>query len=122
MLYDKGILPPSYNTKDVWGYNRTAGASTDIGAVEYRVGGNQPPIAAAGPDQFITAPASQVTLDGSASSDFDGSIVSYVWTKSSGGAATITTSNAAVTTVTGLTPGTYVFQLTVTDNLGSHRN
>jgi hypothetical protein len=92
---------PSYNTKDLWGHNRTAGAATDIGAVEYVSGGNQPPIAAAGSDLFITAPASQVTLNGSGSSDFDGTIVSYAWTKFSGGAANITTANA-VNTTTGL--------------------
>ena len=119
-LFDQGAAVPSYNTKDLWGHNRTAGAATDIGAVEYPIGGgNQPPIAAAGPDQFITAPASQVTLNGNGSSDVDGTIASYAWTKSSGGAATITTANAVNTTITGLTPGTYVFQLTVTDNAGS---
>jgi len=43
-------------------------------------------------------------------------IVSYVWTKVSGPAATITSPNAATTTVTGLTPGVYVFNLKTTDN------
>ena len=35
----------------------------------------------------------------------------YQWTKLSGPAATITSPNATVTTVTGLTPGNYIFEL-----------
>lgn len=43
----------------------------------------------------------------------------YQWTKLSGPAATITNPNAVVTTVTGLTPGNYVFELAnrCSDNL-----
>ena len=44
------------------------------------------------------------------------SIVSYKWTKVSGGNATITSPAAATTTVTGLVSGTYVFNLLTTDN------
>lgn len=42
---------------------------------------NAPPVADAGPDQTIVTSRSRkrVTLDGSASSDADGTIVSYVW-------------------------------------------
>ena len=43
-------------------------------------------------------------------------IVSYLWTKLSGAACTINTPNATVTTVTGLTTGTYIFNLLTTDN------
>jgi endoglucanase len=42
-------------------------------------------------------------------------IVSYKWTKVSGTGGTITTPNSASTTVTGLTAGTYVFNLITTD-------
>ncbi|MBK8785984.1 MAG: T9SS type A sorting domain-containing protein [Chitinophagaceae bacterium] len=43
----------------------------------------------------------------------------YQWTKLSGPAATITSPNATVTTVTGLTPGNYIFELSnrCSDNL-----
>ncbi len=81
---------------------------------------NQPPVANAGADQTITLPVNSVTLDGSKSVDADGTIVSYSWNKISGsGAITITNSNTAKPTVSGLQAGTYVFQLTVTDNTGA---
>jgi len=77
---------------------------------------NQPPLANAGPDQTVTDNdrngSEQVTLDGSASSDPDGTIVSFVWTK---GATQIAT--GAKPTVT-LSTGTHIITLTVTDNGG----
>jgi len=42
---------------------------------------NKPPIAVAGPDRAITLPTDSVLLDGRTSSDPDGSISSYLWTK-----------------------------------------
>nr|WP_295865987.1 PKD domain-containing protein [uncultured Chitinophaga sp.] len=83
-------------------------------------GTNQPPVANAGTDQTITLPVSSVTLDGSTSKDPDGSIASWKWEKVSGPAGgTIASATAASTKVTGLVAGTYVFQLTVTDNAGA---
>src|SRR5215204_2381658 len=79
---------------------------------------NQTPTANAGADQTITLPVSTVTLSGSGA-DVDGSIVSYTWSKVSGGTATITSSSSASTTVTGLAQGSYTFRLTVTDNGGA---
>lgn len=81
---------------------------------------NKSPVANAGPDQSINLPTRQVTVNGSASSDPDGTIASYNWQQISGpGSATITTPNAVSTTITGLDTGAYVFQLTVTDNQGA---
>lgn len=80
---------------------------------------NISPIAAAGNDQTITLPTSQVTLSGVASSDPDGIISSYSWTKLTGTGGTITSPSAATTTVTGLSQGVYTFRLVVTDNLGA---
>jgi hypothetical protein len=81
---------------------------------------NQPPVANAGVNQTITLPANTANLDGSASYDPSGTITSFSWTKSSGtGAVTITNSNTAKPTVTGLQQGQYVFQLTVADNVGA---
>lgn len=78
---------------------------------------NVSPSAAAGTDQSITLPSAVVTVDGSSSSDPDGTIFSYAWTKISGPATyTITSPSSASTTITGLVAGTYVFRLTVTDN------
>ena len=45
---------------------------------------NQPPVANAGTDQTITLPINSVTINGSGSSDPDGSISTYLWTKISG--------------------------------------
>jgi hypothetical protein len=82
---------------------------------------NQAPVVNAGTNQTITLPTSAVTLSGSAT-DADGTITSYLWTKTSGTGGTITTANAASTTVTGLTAGSYVFNLQATDNGGANGN
>jgi hypothetical protein len=77
---------------------------------------NRLPVVNAGAD--ITLPGGsiqQTSLNGSAT-DPDGTIIKYKWTKQSGPTATISTSEAAATSVTGLGPGTYVFRLTATDN------
>ena len=79
---------------------------------------NQPPSVNAGQDITITLPKNSVQLDGT-SNDPDGRIVSNLWTKISGGSASITSATSAVTTVTGLTEGSYVFRLTSTDDSGA---
>ncbi|HSC39032.1 MAG TPA: T9SS type A sorting domain-containing protein, partial [Chitinophagaceae bacterium] len=81
---------------------------------------NQPPVANAGTSTTLTLPNNSTTLNGTASSDPDGSIASYAWTKYSGPAGgTISSPAAATTQVTGLTAGVYVFKLQVTDNSGA---
>lgn len=82
---------------------------------------NRGPVANAGAPQTITLPTSSVTLRGSGS-DADGIISSYSWTKTSGNGGSILTPNAATTNVTGLTAGTYVYNLRVTDNSGATAN
>ena len=78
---------------------------------------NIPPFADAGSDQVVTLPSS-VLLSASGSSDPDGSIATYRWTKVSGPAAyQFSDSTAMNTTVSNLSAGVYVFQLTVRDNL-----
>lgn len=79
-------------------------------------GDNKPPIANAGPDQVITLPTDSVSLDGSASSDPDGMISSFLWTKISGLASfTITKASDSITMVKALVAGIYQFELKVTD-------
>ncbi len=81
--------------------------------------GNTPPISKAGPDQVITLPTDSVTLDGSASSDPDGTISEWLWTKISGPASfTISIPTDSMTRVKLLIPGIYLFELKVTDNVG----
>ena len=48
---------------------------------------NKPPIAIAGPDQVISLPTDSVLLDGKNSSDPDGTINEWLWTKISGPAS-----------------------------------
>jgi hypothetical protein len=71
------------------------------------------PGAFAGTNRTITT--SSVTLVGEGK-DNDGGTVTYQWSKVNGGSGTIVTPRSASTTVTGLTSGTYVFRLQVTDN------
>ncbi|MEO6637127.1 MAG: PKD domain-containing protein, partial [Ginsengibacter sp.] len=73
----------------------------------------------AGADQVITLPLNSVTLSG-VGTDADGTITNYAWTKISGPSpGTITNSNSATTSVTGLGQGIYKFQLKITDNSGA---
>jgi len=129
----------SYNQLDVgsWtdivqvaaGYGHTVGLKSDgtilaVGNNEYgqctmsdwHLGAvlNRSPIANAGPDQTVeaTSPSSaSVTLDGTASSDPDGSITTFTWTGDFG------TALGATPTVA-LSVGTHTITLTVTDNGG----
>jgi len=77
---------------------------------------NEPPTADAGADQSATrtSPAGvDVTLDGSGSSDPDGTIVSYAWSSDTGHSA-----SGATPTLT-LPLGVHTFTLTVTDDFGA---
>ncbi len=81
---------------------------------------NKPPIAIAGPDQSITLPTDSVSLDGSASSDPDGTIREWLWKKISGPASfNIANTTTAKTVVKNLTAGAYQFEIKVTDNKGA---
>jgi len=78
--------------------------------------GNKPPIAVAGSDQVITSPTDSVLLDGSASSDPDGKISEWLWTKIAGPAFfNIANASSAKPVVKNLTGGIYQFELKVTD-------
>jgi len=76
------------------------------------------PTADAGPDRHLFLPQDSTTLDGSGSSDPDGTITGYQWTKESGPAATMAGADTDTLSLTNLVEGTYVFRLTVTDNHG----
>ena len=106
--------------QDDYYHNLRIGAY-DIGAVQH--GGaiipsppNLPPVVLTGAAQTMTLPSNNTVLDGSRSYDPDGSISSYAWALVSGTGGTIATPSAAFTKVSGLTQGTYIYQLTVTDN------
>ena len=79
---------------------------------------NIDPIAIAGEDQIISVGES-VILDGSASTDSDGTISSYLWSQISGQAVTLSAANEAITTFTAPTQeDILVFELLVSDELG----
>lgn len=83
---------------------------------------NQPPIAIA-PNDFSAIENTQVSLDGSASSDSDGSITSYSWVQTAGSPTiTITDSSLAIAVFTApeiANDTLLTFELTVTDNSGA---
>ncbi|MBS1598792.1 MAG: tandem-95 repeat protein [Bacteroidetes bacterium] len=99
--------------------NKGATATAQVTVTVNNAAPNQPPVANAGTNQTITLPTSSASLNGTGSSDPDGTIASYAWSQVSGPGSTITNASAASTVVTGLTAGTYVFKLTVTDNSGA---
>jgi gliding motility-associated-like protein len=114
---------PAVNTgKDVssfgitYDYNhqpRPSGSIYDIGAYELQVGG---PTSSAGTDKTITLPTNNLVLNGSGTSP--SGITGYLWSKKSGGAATLTNETTANLTLTNLVQGVYVFELKVTDISG----
>ena len=76
---------------------------------------NEPPVADAGADQLVTS--SEVRFDGTGSRDPDGEIARYEWDFGDG------TSGAGPTPVhVYQTPGSYLVQLTVTDDSGTVRS
>jgi hypothetical protein len=82
--------------------------------------GNQPPIANAGSDIVISMPVNVTVLNGSASRDPDGTLVSYNWTKVSGpSGVTISNPTAISPVLSNLMVGIYVFRLQVKDNKGA---
>ena len=99
--------------------DNSGASSSDTVLVIVNPAANVAPVANAGTDVTITLPVNTASLNGSAT-DADGTIASYNWVRISGpGAATITSSNSAQASATGLSAGTHVFELTVTDNSGA---
>ncbi len=81
---------------------------------------NLAPSANAGSDQVKTLPTNTATLTGT-STDPEGGILTYSWTKSSGpSSGTITSPSALSTGVTGLVEGVYQFTFKSTDPLGAN--
>jgi N-acetylneuraminic acid mutarotase len=80
---------------------------------------NQQPTANAGADQVIVMPKDSVLLDGTASSDADGRITAYKWSKVTGpGSPNISKDNSPTTIVHNLSMGVYTFELLVLDDGG----
>lgn len=104
-----------------WGDNWVPRADTVVVTVKAPASpANVAPVVSAGGGVVINLPLNNVTLNGAASYDMDGTIVSYVWSKVSGPAQhTIVDAAAATTSVINLVAGTYRFRLQATDNSGA---
>ena len=95
---------------------------TDTDSVTITIGAETttPPDAAAGPDQTVND-GDAVTLDGSGSSDPDGTITKYLWAQIEGPDVKLSDSSAVNPTFTAPAidkDSIFVFQLTVEDNDG----
>ena len=78
---------------------------------------NTDPIAVAGPDQSVFV-GDPVQLDASGSWDPDGDSLDFAWSRFSGPDATIANADTAEAMFTPQEAGTYVLQVTVTDDFG----
>jgi hypothetical protein len=96
----------------------TASIGTSSGSASATSVANLSPSVSAGSDKVITLPRNYLTLVGTAS-DPDGSIVSYNWTKLSGGYLVMENENTSKLWTNKLVAGTYNFRLTVRDNDGA---
>ena len=97
------------------------GAVTSASCLVNVSASGQAPLANAGADQTVQ-PYTNVTLDGSGSSDADDAIASYTWVQIEGPLVAILNANTSHASFVALDPGTLgaslVFQLQVTDYFG----
>ena len=92
----------------------TGQASTTVVVSGSGGGGNVAPVARPG-GPYTTVAGVPLVLNGSGSSDADGSIAAYEWNPGDGGGQL----SGPMPTVTYAVPGTFVLTLTVTDNQGA---
>lgn len=81
---------------------------------------NSAPTVSAGGDKTITLPTNSLYIQGTAS-DSDG-IASYLWSKVSGGTASLSGQTTSKVRAYNLVAGTYVFRLTVKDTKGTSKS
>jgi hypothetical protein len=82
---------------------------------------NRAPVIDAGSNQIVTLPTSSTSL-AAAAVDPDGTIATILWTQVSGPAASLNNPTILNPMITGLTQGTLVFNLAVTDDAGDTTN
>jgi predicted esterase len=78
---------------------------------------NALPIVNAGQDQSVSLPLASLVITG-AGTDPDGAISEWQWTKVSGPSVTMSNTTTTALTLTNLVAGSYVFELSATDNSG----
>lgn len=107
--------------------NTVAATTYNVGLAEFEVYGsttpaaNKPPVANAGANRSVASGAT-VALDGSGSSDPDGSVSKYTWTQTGGPSVTLNnplTATPGFTAPTVTSPTVLTFSLVVTDDRGA---
>jgi hypothetical protein len=112
-------LQPGVYTFELTITDDKGATATDQVLVTVNGSNNKAPMADAGRDTTVALPYSGAILNGKASADPDGNIVSHVWSQLSGPTiGTIAYPLDSISAVTNLQEGKYVFMLTVTDNEG----
>lgn len=101
--------------------NSGASSFDEATVVVNAAGANKPPVANAGSDKAITLPVTSLVLNGTGT-DEDGTIVSYLWTKVGGPIAVLANETTANLSISGMEEGSYIFSLTVTDDVGATKS
>jgi hypothetical protein len=97
-------------------------ADSTTGYLGPLVSANAAPTADAGTAQTVS-PGTVVELDGSGSTDSDGSVVGFIWSQTSGTSVTLSSVMIVQPTFTAPTSGsTMIFSLVAIDNLGAGSN
>jgi gliding motility-associated-like protein len=117
-LSASGLIAGSYTFRLTVTDNQASTGFDDIKVTVNAAAVNTIPVANAGPDKTVTLPTNSVILSGSGT-DADGSIASYNWSKVSGPTVTLVNNATPNVTANNLVAGTYVFRLTVRDNLNA---
>lgn len=92
-------------------------ADYTLDTVAVNVISNFEPVANAGSPIVMNQPSSSTKLNGSGSSDPDGTLISYKWSQVAGPSpASFTNETSAIATVSSLQVGTYTFRLLITDS------
>lgn len=133
-LDDASSANPSFTAPDVGPDGETltfeltvddGNGHTDANSVDIKVNNvvtNEPPTADAGADSAADEGKAGVQLDGTASSDSDGTIDTYLWEQTDGPSVTLNDANTAVATFDAplvTANSDLTFKLTVTDNDGA---
>ena len=115
-------LPDGANTIQLVVTDNTGGTASDTVIITVNAPAPMPPTANAGADRVVndsdSTAGENVTLDGSASTDPDGNIVNYAWTRLDDENSTDLGSGSSPTLQTRLPDGANRIQLVVTDNSG----
>ena len=123
ILSDQTVINPSFTADLPGDYTmelvviNSLGWSSEADSVHVSTS-NTPPVAAAGPDQFIFQLGAKVQLDGTLSYDDDGDPITYSWAitaKPPGSSATLSDPTSANPTFVVDMDGDYVIELVVSD-------